>query len=127
MSCAIFGRAIINFPDPALKAALLSATPENNIATDLMGSSFVIDENGDGEIDMAEAATVSALSLGSFGISDLDGLQYFVNLVFLEAFNNDLTTFGPANLPPGTGLNFLNLTDNELTSFEYNSGTAHTN
>ncbi|HEX8562174.1 MAG TPA: T9SS type A sorting domain-containing protein [Flavobacterium sp.] len=118
---------IINFVDPAFKTALLSVTLENYMAYDLMGIPTLVDLNENGEIELSEAANITALSIGTSGISDLGGLEHFVNLNYLEAFNNNLTSFDVGDLAPGVSLHFLSLNGNDISTFEYiNTGTHHT-
>lgn len=55
---------IINFPDANLKSRLLAATTINGTATGADGSSYiVIDTNGNGEIEVAEALAVYHLNI----------------------------------------------------------------
>jgi len=47
------------------------------------------DTDGDGEISLAEAETVTQISCTDMGISSLGGIKYFPNLTVLECSNND--------------------------------------
>jgi uncharacterized repeat protein (TIGR01451 family) len=58
---------IVDIPDPAFKAKLLS-------------SSANIDTNGDGEIQQSEAAAVTSLSFSMCNFDNMIGIQSFVNL-----------------------------------------------
>ena len=76
-----FGFAqIVNIPDPNFKAALLAHDP-------------AIDTNSDGEIQVSEAETlVSSLKVGGKEISDLTGVEAFVNIKELQCQSNNLTS-----------------------------------
>lgn len=79
---------IVDIPDPNLKAALLSADTENAIALNNLNFAFVIDANGNSEIEESEAAAVYSLRLINFNISDLTGIEAFTNLVGLDCSQN---------------------------------------
>ncbi len=113
---------IINFPDANFKAKLLQASVTNAIASiqtpDANGSvtSYnTIDANGDGEIQVSEAATIKYLNLNMSGISDLDGINNFTNLLYLNSNNNQLTSIDLSGL---INLQFLNCGNNDLTSLD---------
>ncbi|UQB67672.1 T9SS type A sorting domain-containing protein [Epilithonimonas zeae] len=105
----------INFPDANFKAVLLSSSPSNTIAKDLSGSYISIDANGDGEIDSLEAQMISGLDVSSSNITQLDGLDYFVNLNYINCNNNDLTSLDLS------GFEQLSVycDNNKLTSMNY--------
>ncbi|MAZ72782.1 MAG: internalin [Flavobacteriaceae bacterium] len=106
---------IITFPDVELKNKLLAASPVNFIAVDANGDSVAIDTNADGEIDMAEALVIFELDLASSAISDLTGLENFINLTRLEVNLNDLTAF---NGTAFTNLEYLDFSNNDLTTVD---------
>lgn len=89
----------INFPDANFKAALLATIPP-------------IDTSGDGEISIAEAEVVEYLSLREKGISDLTGIEHFVNLIQLDAGKNELTSVDISN---NINLESLTLDRNQIT------------
>lgn len=103
---------IIDFPDSNLKARLLSAVDGNGIAYH-NGSSFKIDSNNDNEIQVSEALMVNHLVLYYSGISDLSGLEYFINLTHLNCNNNTISTL---DLTPFTHLIGFDASYNSLTS-----------
>ncbi|WP_353777525.1 T9SS type A sorting domain-containing protein [Winogradskyella sp. 3972H.M.0a.05] len=70
---------IVNIPDANFKNALL-----NNSTT--------IDSNNDGEIQESEALQVTSLSLSHKNISDLTGIEAFINLQTLNIASNPITT-----------------------------------
>lgn len=91
---------IINFPDPALKNALVntlcvdSNDPDNNPESDA-------DSNNDGEIEVSEALAIIKLYIEDQNIVSLEGLSYFANLEVLIASYNQISSF--------TGFEFNNL------------------
>ena len=108
---------VINFPDPAFKAKLLSATTGNQVAysSDLsIVGSVGIDTNANGEIEQSEAALIGELRISNSGISDLTGIEYFTNLWTLTAADNQITAVDFNNMPK---LNLIYLPDNQITTF----------
>src|SRR6218665_1547270 len=63
----------INFPDANFKAMLLSSSPNNEIAKNLIGNYFAIDADGDGEISKSEAENVSYLKIECYPEYDDNG------------------------------------------------------
>ncbi len=69
----------VTIPDPNFKAALIAHDP-------------VIDINGDGEIQVSEAAALHlALDVAESDISDMTGVEAFVNIKQLYCQKNNLT------------------------------------
>jgi len=117
---------IVNIPDPNFKAHLVNYTNP------------VIDTNGDGEIQVSEAETVddTILFLQFANISDLTGLEAFVNLQGLNIKENFVTEIdvssltelidlfvGEENLesiilPNTTTLNQLNVSNTQITTID---------
>ena len=56
-----------------------------------------IDKNGDGKISSAEAKAVTSLDVSGESISDLTGIELFVNLVTLICSANQLTSLDVSN------------------------------
>ncbi len=115
---------IVNIPDANFKAALLSASPSNSIASfatpDSNGNVSTynyIDTNGDGEIQVSEAQAIKVLRVFSLNISDVAGIQYFTNLISFNASNNQLTSI---DLSYNNSLIFLNLSLNSLVNLDIN-------
>ncbi|MFC0605497.1 DUF7619 domain-containing protein [Winogradskyella pulchriflava] len=77
---------IVNIPDANFKNALLNHNP-------------VIDTNGDGEIQVAEAELVTVIDIGSVSISSIEGLEAFVNLMELELSSLAINDLVIGNLP----------------------------
>ena len=99
MVTAVSAAQIVDIPDANFKAALLAHDP-------------IIDTNGDGEIQVAEAANFSTqLLVGQENISDLTGIESFVNLGSLLCAGNNLTYL---DLSPLTQLGMLQCAANDL-------------
>ena len=114
---------IINFPDSNLKARLLLADIGNGIAYH-NGNSFKIDSNNDNEIQVSEALLVNHLVLYNCGISNLSGLEYFINLTHLNCGNNTISTL---DLTPFTNLIGFDAYNNSLTSINISNLSQLTN
>ena len=92
---------IVNIPDANFKNALLNHNP-------------VIDTNGDGEIQVSEAENFdSILNVNSQNISDLTGIEFFINIDFLLCSENQLTQL---DLSQNLNLTLLSVSNNLLTS-----------
>ncbi|MBG6189023.1 leucine-rich repeat domain-containing protein [Flavobacterium sp. CAN_S2] len=84
---------VINIPDGNFKNKLLESNAENYIATNSDGKGIKIDSNNDNEIQRDEALVVQGLRLDGAGISDFDGLEYFINIKILDFNFNKITSF----------------------------------
>src|SRR5690606_26086290 len=105
---------IINIPDPNFKAKLLEASPSNNIAKDVNGNNITIDVNGDNEIQVNEALNVYYLDVSfTFSITNIEGINSFSNLVFLDFSEQNISEVDLSNL---INLRILNCTENDLSS-----------
>ncbi len=117
---------IINFPDAAFKAKLLLASPSNNIARiyvwpPVNNQNYInvaIDTNGNGEIEVSEAAAIDLLNVSNSNISSMVGIEYFTHLESLNCSFNQLTGLalgatGSENLRLD-----VNCGDNQLTSID---------
>src|SRR5690606_31934061 len=93
---------IVNIPDANFKNALLNYDPP-------------IDTNGDGEIQVSEAEAVSVLNLYNKNISDLTGVEAFVNIYRLHCDVNLLTEL---DISENTELLYLNIGVNLLTELD---------
>ncbi len=128
---------IVNIPDPIFKAMLLSANYQTGTASTYYqpyydpaicsgGSgndivtvppSVIIDTNGNGEIEVIEAQIITKLFLyGYVGneITDLTGIEAFVNLQSLTCRNNSLTSL---NLSQNGALMYLDCSNNPISNF----------
>ena len=94
---------IVNIPDANFKNALLNHP---------YGS---VDGNGDGEIQVSEAESVSFLVLNDNNISSLEGIQSFINLAALSCNNNQLSYVDLSSL---NDLGELYLENNLFASFD---------
>ena len=103
----------VYIPDVNFKTKLLLANLANSIATDNNGNPMVVDANGDGKIQLSEALKVSNLYLNNFEISNLTGIQSFINLVILQCTDNKLTSLDVSKL---TNLDSLYCSSNSLTN-----------
>ncbi len=97
---------IVNIPDPILKAKLLSSSTTANIASTVnpnnSSTSNVyskIDLNNDGEIQFSEAQSIIYLRLYGGGITNLTGLEAFVNLKYFTCSNNNISTINLSSFP----------------------------
>ncbi|TDP57997.1 DUF7619 domain-containing protein [Flavobacterium dankookense] len=94
---------IVNIPDANFKDYLL----------------FNVDTNNDGEIQESEAAARTfPLILDDLSISDLTGINAFINIQRLECNNNQLTFLNISSL---TNLRILKCSNNQLTSIIFPS------
>ncbi len=73
------------------------------------------DDQIDGEISKESVLSITELDLSSYGISDLSGIEYFVNLVILNCNNNNLTSL---DLGKNKALKELYCNKNQLTSLD---------
>ena len=114
---------IVNIPDANFKSMLIAANTTNTIAKNLLGAFFKIDANSDGQIQEAEALQVSYLKMNNDNnnqISELIGIQSFINLKVLDCWVNNLTSLNITNL---INLQTLNCGYNRLTSLDVTSLT----
>ena len=88
----------VNIPDNAFLNALIEEG---------------VDNNGDGLISFEEAEVITYLDVSDKGISDLSGIESFVNLDTLYCYSNQLTYLDISN---NTSLLFLNCHFNQLTN-----------
>jgi len=95
---------VINFPDANFKAKLLQ--PPSSLYTGTAyntdGYTMVVDTNNNGEIEVSEASAVWRLEIIGLNISNLEGIQYFSNLHWLDCYTSSTA---PGPLPSSlTGL-----------------------
>ncbi|MGB3343659.1 MAG: hypothetical protein WBA61_07090, partial [Aequorivita sp.] len=91
---------IVNIPDVNFKNALIEAG---------------VDTNGDGEIQISEAEAVINLNVNGKDISSLEGIESFVNIVYLKCSSNNLVTLDMSQNP---NLQRLDCDWNQLTVLE---------
>ncbi|MEM5565141.1 T9SS type A sorting domain-containing protein [Psychroserpens sp. AS72] len=107
---------IINFDDPNFKDLLLTTDIEDSIAMNSDNIAIIIDTNGDGEIEVSEAALVDELFIPiNSNISSLVGVEFFTNLTQLSCLYNELTQLDVSTL---NNLNSLALQHNQLLQLD---------
>ena len=79
-----------------------------------------VDTNGDSIISPAEAAKITNLNVLNRSISELTGIEAFVNLDTLYCSSNQLTSL---NVSKNTNLRYLNCSGNQLTSLDISKNT----
>jgi len=82
-----------------------------------------VDTNGDSLISLTEAEAVTMLNVSEKGISDMTGIEAFVNLETLICLINQLTSIDISN---NTALKYLDCFANSLTSLNVSNNTALT-
>ncbi|MFC2115151.1 T9SS type A sorting domain-containing protein [Bacteroidota bacterium] len=80
-----------------------------------------VDLNKDGFISYAEAEAVTSLNVYSRNISDLTGIEAFVNLTELSCSNNQLQNLDLTN---NTALEYLGCGENRLSNLDLTNNTA---
>jgi Leucine-rich repeat (LRR) protein len=80
-----------------------------------------VDTDGDGKISYAEAEEIISLDINSDSISDMTGIENFVNLETLICFGNQLTAL---NITNNTSLKYLNCRDNQLIALNVSQNIA---
>ena len=89
--------------------------PDANFKTYLVGNT-AINTNANGEIETTEAtAFTGQIDIHALGVSDLTGLEAFVNLNMLTAYNNPYTTI---NLTNNTRLTYIFVAQTGLTTLD---------
>ncbi len=101
---------IVNIPDAIFKNYLINHSSINT--------------NGDGEIQVSEAATFSdTIDVEYMDISDLTGIEAFTDLTVLVCWYNQLTSL---NISSNMALTKLECFSNKLTSLDVSANTALT-
>ena len=98
----------VDIPDANFKNALISAG---------------VDTSGDGEISQDEAEAIISLDVWYKDISDMTGIEAFVNLDTLNCEDNQLINLDFSN---NTALTELNCRENQLTSLDVSGCIALT-
>lgn len=80
-----------------------------------------VDTDGDGFISFAEAKAVKNLNVDSDSISDMRGIEAFVNLEDLFCWDNELTAL---DVSSNINLTSLSCSGNQLTSLDVSYNTA---
>jgi Leucine-rich repeat (LRR) protein len=95
------------------------AIPDDNFLNALI--KLGVDTNGDGFISPDEAEVITFLDVSDKSISDMTGIEAFVNLDSLYCSWNLLTTLDVSN---NTALTYFWCTGNQLTSLDVSNNTA---
>ncbi len=99
---------VVNIPDANFKSYLLGNT--------------AINTNGNGHIECSEAAAYSGtISVNTFSISDLTGIEAFTSITNLDCAGNSLTSL---DLSANTALVILRCQANALTTLDLSANTA---
>lgn len=97
---------IVNIPDP-------------NFLSSLINQGF--DTDNDGQISYVEAAAVSYIDVTGAGISDLTGIEAFINITDLYCGSNSLSSL---DMSANTQLANFDCDGNSITSLNVSSNTA---
>jgi len=98
--------------------------PDQNFKAYLVGNAD-INTNGDDQIQVSEAQEYTgAIKCSNKNISDLTGIEEFVNIIELNCHTNNLTNL---DISQNTALTELNCHTNNLTSLDLSKNTALTN
>ncbi len=114
---------IINFPSLNFKNKVLASDTTNQIAKNLSGNFFKIDANNDGQVEIAEAQQVSYLDISNSSISNMQGLQYFTNLVNLYCQSNNYISGNILDVSMMPNLQTLTCNNNNLSTVNVNGLT----
>jgi len=95
--------------------------PDSNFLSALID--LGVDANGDGIISPEEAEAIISLDVQGDSISDMTGIEAFVNLEHLDCSENQLSTLNVSN---NTALTELGISGNQLTSLDVSNNTALT-
>lgn len=98
---------------------------DNKAFIDAVGEQVEWTTNEDGTVsltpeNLAAIENVTSLDVSEKSLSDLSGIEYFVNLIRLDCQKNNLTSLDVSNL---TKLTALTCNDNQLTSLNVSSLT----
>jgi len=87
----------VTIPDANFKAKLLSSNTFNTIAYG-NGSYLKIDQNDDGEIQVAEAVVIDSLNVPFSSIVDFSGISDFTNLKKINCSSNQINNLNVSSL-----------------------------
>ena len=91
---------IVEIPDPEFHSALVESG---------------VDQNGDGHISHTEAQSVISLAVGPSSVSDLTGIEAFINL---DSLRLTLSPLGSFDISENSMLRYLECTGVELTTLD---------
>jgi Leucine-rich repeat (LRR) protein len=105
---------------------ILEPEPDVNIPDEAFLNALIdlgIDANGDGAISPSEAEEIPHIDVSDRGISDMTGIEAFINLERLLCWKNQLTSL---DVSQNTALTDLYCAFNQLTSLNVSKNTALT-
>jgi hypothetical protein len=123
---------IVNIPDANFKAMLLSASPYNYIASTenanqaasggyYVDNYYSIDTNNDGEIQVNEAQAIKFLRIFNTSITNLTGIEAFINLEYLNFTCSPMVNF---DLSQNISLKYFLCNNNQLTNLNLNQNLS---
>ena len=115
LALTLFSQCEKDDPNPVV------TIPDNNFLSVLID--LGVDANLDGIISPREAEVIKSLDVQGDSISDMTGIEAFVNLENLYCGSNQLTNLDVSN---NLALTDLRLRDNQLTSIDVSKNTALT-
>lgn len=104
---------IIVFPDANFKLALTNFNVVDTNGNGIPDSDA--DLNNDGEIEVSEAVLVEHLYITEFAVSDLTGIENFVNIETLVCWQNSISIIDVSNL---ADLKYLDCNTNLISSID---------
>lgn len=111
---------LTSFSEDCIASAPTISIPDNNFEQALIDLGY--DTNGlNGNIMQIEAEAVTSLDVNSQNISNLQGIEGFINLSVLKCHTNNLTSLDVSN---NTSLVQLNCRTNQLTSLDVSANVA---
>lgn len=96
--------------------------PDDNLRLALIKEG--VDQNGDGKIQEFEVFLVEKLNLSGRNISNMEGIQYFLNLIDLDCSNNNLTKLDISRCQT---IQILKCNNNKLTKLDLSQQLDLTN
>lgn len=124
---------IVNIPDANFKAKLVNALASgtSGVASTLtpypissqywtVSGYHVVDTNHDGEIQVSEAQAIKYLYLGNSNITDMTGIESFVNLEYLNCSQNGIVNL---NISQNLALKYLSCSFNPISSLNVSQHT----
>jgi Leucine-rich repeat (LRR) protein len=103
---------------------VLEPEPDVNIPDEAFLNALIdlgIDTNGDEAISPSEAEAIPHMNVSERGISDMTGIEAFINLERLNCWKNQFTGL---DVSQNTALLYLYCAHNQLTSLDVSNNTA---
>lgn len=110
---------VISFKDANFKEMLVKSN-SSLYASDLNGNQTKVDRNDDGEVDQNEALNISFLLIQNGNITNLSGIEYFINLEHIDCSHNQLEII---NISQNIKLQSLTCYNNKLSSLDVSKNT----